>query len=106
MPYKEKEITKKYFLITEACDIINQHIEIKRPDDMVVPSKLRYWESRFKSLRASKVNSSGVRKYTPEKIQRIILFTNIINTGLYTIDGAVQEFNKAKKYVKPDEIRA
>jgi hypothetical protein len=103
MPYKEKKIEKVYFTIQEACDVINEQIHIRKPADIIVPSTLRYWESRCSILGATKLNSKGVRKYSRTRVKDIILFTNIMHTGWYTVEGAIREFKKAKNYIKADE---
>ena len=96
-PYKEKPIIKRYFTISETCDIINEQIPAKTPDDAVVPSKLRYWGERCRFLDAS-VIARRPRKYTAQRIGDLVLFIGILNTGWYTVKGAIMEFKKVKRY--------
>ena len=52
MPYKEKEISKKYYNIGEVAKKIN-----------VKTSLIRFWENEFETLNPKK-NKKGLRKYT------------------------------------------
>ena len=59
MPYKEKEIIKKYFSIGEVANKLN-----------VNTSQIRFWEKEFEILNPKK-NKSGSRKYTVKDIEII-----------------------------------
>ena len=56
MPYKEREITKKYFTIGEVAEKLE-----------VNTSLIRFWESEFDIL-SPKKNKKGLRKYTKKDI--------------------------------------
>ena len=56
MPYKEREIKRKYFSIGEVASLLN-----------VNTSLIRFWESEFEFINPKK-NKKGLRKYTNEDI--------------------------------------
>ena len=76
MPYKEKEITKKYFTIGEVA----QKFEINT-------SQLRFWESEFEILNPKK-NKKGSRKYRLKDIEIIKKIHDLLKIDGFTIEGA------------------
>ncbi|MFT6882935.1 MAG: DNA-binding transcriptional MerR regulator, partial [Marinoscillum sp.] len=61
MPYKEKEIEKKYFTIGEVAD------ELK-----VATSLIRFWEGEFDIIKPKK-NRKGNRQFTQEDVRNVKL---------------------------------
>jgi len=59
VPYKEREIEKKYFSIGEVADMFK-----------VAASLIRYWEGEFDIIRPKK-DKKGNRRYTKDDIQKI-----------------------------------
>lgn len=76
MPYKEKEITKRYFTIGEVAAQLN-----------VTASLIRFWESEFEIIKPKK-NRKGNRMFTPEDIASIRLIYHLVKERGYTLQGA------------------
>ncbi|MCX2742322.1 MerR family transcriptional regulator [Mangrovivirga sp. M17] len=76
MPYKEKEIEKKYFSIGEVAEIIN-----------VAPSLIRFWESEFDVIKPKK-NKKGNRIFTKKDIESIKMIYHLVKEKGYTLQGA------------------
>ena len=83
MPYKEKEISKKYFSIGDVAKIIN-----------VKTSLIRFWENEFEILNPKK-NKKGLRKYTDKDISILQKIYSLVKIDGFTLDGA-------KKSIKND----
>jgi len=76
MPYKEKEITKRYYTIGEVAAQLN-----------VTPSLIRFWESEFDIIKPKK-NRKGNRIFTPADIDNIRLIYHLVKERGYTLQGA------------------
>ncbi len=76
MPYKEKEIEKKYFTIGEVAD------ELK-----VATSLIRFWEGEFDIIKPKK-NRKGNRQFTQEDIKNVKLIYFLVKEKGYTLQGA------------------
>lgn len=76
MPYKEKEIEKKYYTIGEVAD------ELK-----VATSLIRFWESEFDIIKPKK-NRKGNRQFTQEDIRNIKLIYHLVKEKGFTLQGA------------------
>ncbi|MBC6400015.1 MAG: MerR family transcriptional regulator [Ekhidna sp.] len=76
MPYKEKEIEKKYYTIGEVAD------ELK-----VATSLIRFWESEFDNIKPKK-NRKGNRQFTKEDLQNVKLIYHLVKEKGYTLQGA------------------
>tara|TARA_B110000438_G_scaffold302790_2_gene361713 strand:- start:73918 stop:74250 length:333 start_codon:yes stop_codon:yes gene_type:complete len=83
MPYKEKEISKKYFSIGDVAKKIN-----------VKTSLIRFWENEFEILNPKK-NKKGLRKYTDKDISILQKIYSLVKIDGFTLDGA-------KKSIKND----
>ena len=59
MPYKEREISKKYYSIGEVAEKLDLNTSL-----------IRFWESEFEILNPKK-NKKGLRKYTQKDIEII-----------------------------------
>ncbi|MEQ8550225.1 MAG: MerR family transcriptional regulator [Cyclobacteriaceae bacterium] len=81
MPYKEKEIEKKYFTIGEVADELG-----------VATSLIRFWEGEFDIIRPKK-NRKGNRQFTTEDIKNVRLIYYLVKEKGYTLQGA-REFIK------------
>jgi DNA-binding transcriptional MerR regulator len=84
MPYKEIQIEKIYFTISEVASQFN-----------IAPSVLRYWESEFIIIQPKK-SKKGDRLYTKQDIENIKLIYHLLRTKGFTIEGA-------KKYLKENK---
>ncbi len=76
MPYKEKEIEKKYFTIGEVADELG-----------VATSLIRFWETEFSIIKPKK-NRKGNRQFTKEDIQNVKLIFHLVKEKGYTLQGA------------------
>ena len=76
MPYKEKEIEKRYFSIGEVADQFN-----------VATSLIRFWESEFDIIKPKK-NRKGNRQFTKEDIDQVKLIYHLVKEKGFTLQGA------------------
>jgi DNA-binding transcriptional MerR regulator len=76
MPYKEKEIEKMYFTISEVAKQFN-----------VAPSLIRFWETEFELLKPKKT-THGNRLYSKKDIENFRLVYHLVKEKGYTLDGA------------------
>ena len=76
MPYKEKEIEKKYFTIGEVAGNLK-----------VATSLIRFWESEFDIIKPKK-NRKGNRQFTREDIKNIKLIYHLVKEKGFTLQGA------------------
>ncbi|MEM9325456.1 MAG: MerR family transcriptional regulator [Bacteroidota bacterium] len=91
MPYKEKEIEKKYFTIGEVADELR-----------VATSLIRFWESEFDIIKPKK-NRKGNRQFTKEDIKNVKLIYHLVKEKGYTLQGA-RDFIKNDVDVASDKI--
>jgi len=76
VPYKEKEIEKKYYSIGEVAAMFN-----------VATSLIRFWESEFDIIKPKK-NRKGNRQFTKDDIQNVKLIYHLVKEKGYTLQGA------------------
>lgn len=76
MPYKEKEIEKKYYTIGEVADELG-----------VATSLIRFWEGEFDNIKPKK-NRKGNRQFTKEDLQNVKLIYHLVKVKGYTLQGA------------------
>lgn len=89
MPYRERDIEKKYYSIGEVAD----HFK-------VATSLIRYWEGEFEIIRPKK-DKKGNRRFTVEDIEKIRLIYHLVKEKGYTLQGA-QEIIKKDLHQLPD----
>ena len=82
MPYKDKEIEKLYFSISEVA---------KKFD--VAPSLIRFWETEFDSLKPRKT-AKGNRLYSKKDIENFSLIYHLVKETGYTLDGAKKKLKE------------
>tara|TARA_B100001758_G_C18297540_1_gene550482 strand:+ start:164 stop:493 length:330 start_codon:yes stop_codon:yes gene_type:complete len=90
MPYKEREIKKKYYSIGEVSGQLSLNTSL-----------IRYWESEFEVL-SPKKNKKGLRKYTEKDIEILKKIQSLLKDDGYTIEGAKKHL---KSKVLNDEIK-
>lgn len=90
MPYKEKEIEKKYYSIGEVAEIFG-----------VATSLIRYWEGEFDIIKPRK-DKKGNRRFTKDDIEKIRLIYHLVKEKGYTLTGA-QEIIKKDLYQVKDK---
>ncbi|MFC2186013.1 MerR family transcriptional regulator [Peijinzhouia sedimentorum] len=81
MPYKEKEIEKKYYTIGEVAAMFK-----------VATSMIRFWESEFDIIKPGK-NKKGNRVFTKKDVESVKLVYHLVKEKGYTLQGA-REFIK------------
>ena len=94
MPYKEREIKKKYFTIGEVAKNLK-----------LSTSQIRFWETEFKELNPKK-NSKGSRKFTEKDIVVLKEIQSLLKNKKFTIDGAKKIIKKKTNinYTGNDDI--
>lgn len=85
MPYKEREIEKKYHSIGEVAEMFK-----------VAPSLIRYWEGEFDMLRPRK-DKKGNRRYTKDDIQKLRYIYHLVKEKGYTLQGAQEVISSGKE---------
>lgn len=76
VPYKEKEIEKKYYTIGEVADELG-----------VATSLIRFWEGEFDNIKPKK-NRKGNRQFTKDDLQNVKLIYHLVKEKGYTLQGA------------------
>lgn len=96
MPYKEKNIEKIYFTISEVAEMLN-----------VAPSLIRFWEKEFEIISPAK-NRKGNRQFTKEDIENIRLVYHLVKEKGYTLNGAkeILKMNRQKIKTKAEVIES
>ena len=82
MPYKEKQIEKLYFTISEVAKQFN-----------VATSLIRFWETEFDILKPKKT-TKGNRLYTKKDIENFSLIYHLVKEKGYTLDGAKKKLKE------------
>lgn len=82
MPYKEKEIVKKYYTIGEVALQLG-----------IATSLIRFWESEFDIIKPKK-NRKGNRQFTAEDIDNVKLIYHLVRERGYTLQGAKDMIKK------------
>src|SRR5690606_26415315 len=90
VPYKEREIEKKYPSIGEVAEMFK-----------VATSLIRYWEGEFEIIRPKK-DKKGNRRFTKEDIEKIRLIFHLVKEKGYTLQGA-QEIIKKDLHLATDK---
>jgi DNA-binding transcriptional MerR regulator len=76
---------QEFFSIGEVCELTG-----------LKPHVLRYWESQFRFLSPAK-NRSGNRVYKAREVEFIQLVKHLLYTEKYTIEGARQRIDQARR---------
>lgn len=87
MPYKEREITKRYYSMGEVTTMFG-----------VNASQIRFYEKEFDILQPKK-NKKGNRMFRPEDIENLKIIFNLVKEKGYTLQGA-------KDYLKENQSEA
>ncbi|EAZ79187.1 MerR family transcriptional regulator [Algoriphagus machipongonensis] len=93
MPYKEREIVKKYYSIGEVAQMFK-----------VAPSLIRYWEGEFDIIHPKK-DKKGNRRFVKDDIEKIRYIYHLVKERGYTLQGA-QEVIKSGEEQGFDKIAA
>ncbi len=85
MPYKEKEIEKIYYSISEVADMFK-----------VNASLIRYWENQFDILKPYK-NKKGNRLFTKKDIDNLHLIYHLVKERGMTLAGARKKLKENRE---------
>ncbi|GAB4281334.1 MAG: MerR family transcriptional regulator [Marinilabiliales bacterium] len=88
MPYKEKEIEKLYYSISEVAQMYG-----------VNASLIRFWEKQFPQIKPKK-NKKGNRLFTKEDIETFDLIYHLVKEKGLTIEGAKKQLK-----TNPDKVK-
>lgn len=91
MPYKEKEIEKKYYTIGEVAEMMD-----------VATSLIRFWETEFDIIKPKK-NRKGNRQFTKEDVENVKLIYHLVKEKGYTLQGA-RDFLKTNSKKAKDTL--
>lgn len=85
MAYKEFELTKLYYSISEVAKLLN-----------VSTSLIRFWETEFDILKPKK-NRQGNRLFTEEDIKNLKVIYNLVRERGFTLEGAKKKLKESKE---------
>ena len=88
MPYKEKEVTKLFYSISEVAKMFD-----------VNASLIRFWEKEFDILKPKK-NKKGNRLFTPQDVANLKIIYHLVKEKGFTLDGAKQKLKADRKGVE------
>lgn len=93
MPYKERDIEKKYYSIGEVAEMFD-----------VAASLIRFWETEFDNIKPKK-DKKGNRRFTKDDIESIRLVYHLVKEQGYTHAGA-KDIIKNKGQKVQDNVEA
>lgn len=85
MPYKEPNIEKLYYSISEVSELFH-----------VKPSLIRFWEEEFPLLKPKRT-THGNRLYTKDDIEQIQLIYYLVKEKGMTLKGAQKKLKENKE---------
>lgn len=85
MAYKEFEVTKLYYSISEVAKMLD-----------VSASLLRFWETEFDILKPKK-NRQGNRLFTKEDIKNLRVIHHLVRERGFTLEGAKKKLKENKE---------
>lgn len=93
MLFKDDEIEKKYFSISEVAEMLG-----------VAASLIRFWESHFDTIKPRK-NKNGIRQYTKSDIENLKVIYHLVKEKGYTLQGAKNMISGGKSDNMQDMIQ-
>ena len=90
MPYREKEIIKQYYTISEVAEMLD-----------VNASTLRFWEKEFDQIKPKK-NSRGSRLFSLKDIEYLKLVHYLVKERGFTLEGASKQLKNNKEQAKQE----
>jgi len=91
MPYKEHDITKRYYTMGEVTEMFD-----------VNASQIRFYEKEFDILQPKK-NKKGNRLFTPEDVENLKIIFHLVKDKGYTLQGAKDHLKNNKSEVKENQ---
>ena len=92
-PYKEKEIEKKYFTISEVAEMFD-----------VTTSLIRFWETEFSILKPLQKEKNAKRKFKIREIEIILKIKTLLYLEKFTIKGANEQLKNWKPVMSFQEM--
>ena len=96
MPYRPKEIEKKYYTIGEVASIFG-----------VATSLIRFWQNEFDIINPQK-NKNGNRQFTKDDIENLKIVYHLVKEKGHTLQGAKEiiKLNKNKAVGKLEALES
>lgn len=96
LPYKPKDIEKKYYSIGEVAEMFQ-----------VATSLIRFWQSEFDIINPQK-NKKGARQFTKDDIENMRIVYHLVKEKGHTLQGAkdIIKLSKRKAYDKLEAIES
>lgn len=91
MPYKEREITKRYYTMGEVTEMFE-----------VNASQIRFYEKEFDILQPKK-NKKGNRLFSPEDVDNLKIIFHLVKEKGFTLQGAKEHLKGNKSEVKENQ---
>jgi DNA-binding transcriptional MerR regulator len=91
MPYKDREISKRYYSMGEVTEMFG-----------VNASQIRFYEKEFDILEPKK-NKKGNRLFRPEDIENLKIIFNLVKDKGFTLQGAKDFLKKNKHEAKENQ---
>lgn len=91
MPYKEKEIVKRYYTMGEVTEMFQ-----------VNASMIRFYEKEFDILKPKK-NKKGNRLFTPDDVENLKIIISLVKDKGYTLQGAKDYLKDNKQEAKENQ---
>ncbi|MEJ6980235.1 MerR family transcriptional regulator [Pedobacter sp. P351] len=91
MPYKERDINKRYYTMGEVTEMFN-----------VNASQIRFYEKEFEILQPKK-NKKGNRLFTPEDVENLKVIFHLVKDKGFTLQGAREYLKNNKSEVKENQ---
>jgi DNA-binding transcriptional MerR regulator len=85
MPYKEKEVEKRYYSISEVAEVFD-----------VNTSLIRFWEKEFDIIKPKK-NKKGNRLFTPKDLENFHVIYHLVKERGFTLEGARKKLRDNKE---------
>ena len=85
MPYKEREISKKYHTIGEVAKKYKVNVSL-----------IRFWEKEFDILKPKK-NKKGNRMFTKKDMENLDIIFHLVKERGFTLEGAKKKLKENKK---------
>ena len=91
MPYKERDINKRYYTMGEVTEMFN-----------VNASQIRFYEKEFEILQPKK-NKKGNRLFTPEDVENLKVIFHLVKDKGFTLQGAREYLKNNKSEIKENQ---
>ena len=85
MPYKDKEVEKRYYSISEVAEVFD-----------VNTSLIRFWKKEFDIIKPKK-NKKGNRLFTPKDLENFYVIYHLVKERGFTLEGARKKLRDNKE---------